>query len=506
MSNLSLGFDLDRYPTFQKVVQSNALVDLIKGPAGSAKTSFAIMRLLMIALQQEPSPFDNTRYTRVLVVRNTYSLLKSNTIPSIKNMLGPIIKLTESSQPSGSIKATLSDGTKLDMEWQFLALDSVDAQDKLLGAEPTYVLCDELNMMPESVIFSLMRRLGRYPSSTKGAVTKTGIIGVFNGPVKGSWLHRWWLGERDNEFRKIASEMSKYLPANMHLGDSLVNFFSQPPGLLRPATPDGEWLPNPLAENIHNLAQGYAYYYAMLADPDPAKIQSYVEGEFADVKHGKVVFPEFHRDVHTFPKDSIDTNQARQYYLAFDFGRTPVCIVAYLAPDGSLIVLDEFMGEDMSVDTLYRDIVLPALKQRYQYAVCAGAWGDPAGAVLGQNLDLSPFDVLRNAGVPIALPTRNNKLEPRLQAVRQFMSVLGMNGKPRLRIRDNCKFLIQALAADYIYENKSGGGVRDEPTKSHVGWVSDLADALQYMCLGALKVINDDEEVQYKSEPIDWFE
>lgn len=54
------------------------------------------------------------------------------------------------------------------------------------------------------------------------------------------------------------------------------------------------------------------------------------------------------------------------------------------------------------------------------------------------------------------------------------MNVLGHNGKPRLRIRDNCRFLVQAMAADYIYENRSGGGTQDTPTKSHIGWVSDL--------------------------------
>lgn len=470
----------------------------------SAKTSWAIMELLRTAMLQEPSFIDNTRYTRMLVVRNTYSLLKSNTIPSMRNMLGPLLQVTEGSQPTGKVRAQLGDGTMLNMDIQFLALDSEDAQDKLLGAEPTMVLCDELNMMPESVVFALVRRLGRYPSGTKGRVTRTGIIGVFNGPVKGSWLHRWYLGERDREFEQTARQMGV---------SKFVEFFKQPAALIPPPgypnshDPNAEWTPNPLAENIHNLAQGYGYYYAMLADPDPGKIQSYVMGDFADVKHGKVVFPEFHRDVHTFPAQSVNTHELREYYLSFDFGRTPVCIVGYLATDGSLLVLDEFMGEDMSVDTLYRTEVLPALKQRYPNAVCAKAWGDPAGMVQGQNLDLSMFDVLRRLGVPITAPTRSNKLEPRLQAVRSFMTALGHNGKPRLRIRDNCKFLIQAMAADYIYENRGSGGTHDTPTKSHVGWVSDLADAAQYLSLGLLRIISDreDDVRPTRDEDIDWY-
>lgn len=492
----SVGFELDLFPTLAKASASDAYIRLVKGPAGSGKTSWAIMELLRLALLQDPSPLDNTRYTRMLVVRNTYSLLKSNTIPSMKGMLGPLLKVTEGSQPTGLVKARLADGTNLHMEIQFLALDSEDAQDKLLGAEPTAAYCDELNMMPESVVFAIARRLGRYPSGTKGLVTRTGIIGVFNGPVKGSWLHRWWLGEKDEVFAQTAKQMGI---------TNYIEYFSQPPALLRPTEEGGEWQPNPAAENIHNLAQGYGYYYAMLADPDPAKVQAYVEGDFADVKHGKVVFPEFHRDVHTFPAATVNTSDIRKYYLSFDFGRTPVCLVSYLTADGSIVILDEFMGEDMSIDTLYRTIVLPALKQRYPNATCAKAWGDPAGLQKTQAIELSPYSVLRELGVPIVPPTKTNKLDPRLQAVRKFMGTLGVNGKPRLRIRDNCKFLIQALAADYIYENKAGGGVREEPTKSHAGWVSDLADALQYACMGTLTIIDHNTTENYEPAEINWY-
>lgn len=502
MSSLNIGFALDQYPTLKRASMSEALVRLCVGCAGSGKTSWALMELLRCALLQTPSPLDNTRYFRALVVRNTYALLKSNTIPSMKNMYGPLLQVTEGSQPFGRVRARLQDGTALDMEVQFLALDSEDAQDKLLGAEPTMVLCDELNLMPESVVFALVRRLGRYPSGTKGKVDRTGIIGVFNGPVKGSWLHKWYLGERDAQFEKVAREMGV---------EKLVEMFKQPPALIPPAgfpnshDPNDEWLPNPEAENIQNLAQGYGYYYAMLADPDMGKIQSYVLGEFADVKHGKVVFPEFHRDVHTFPAERVNTKELRDYYLAFDFGRTPVCIVGTLLSDGTLMVLDEFMGEDMSVEQLYRSTVRPALKRNYPNGVCVRAYGDPAGMVGGQNINLSPFDVLRKEGVPIVAPTRSNKMEPRLAAVRSFMSSLGTGGKPRLLIRDNCRFLIQALAADYIYENRSGGRTADTPTKSHIGWVSDLSDSLQYLSMGVLLVMStgDDDVAQYETE-IEW--
>lgn len=501
MAEINIGFDLDKYPTLKRMDESDALIRIAVGPAGSAKTSYCIMKLLKTSLEQAQASADNTRYTRWLIIRNTYSLLKSNTIPSMRGMLGPLLKVTDGSQPTGSIRARLTDGTNLDIDVQFLALDSEDAQTKLLGSEPTLVFLDEVNQMPESVVFAAVRRLGRYPSGTKGRVTRTGILAATNGPVKGSWLHEWYMGRRDKEFENTAKQMgiSKF-----------VEIFRQPPALIPPADPDdpnAEWLPNPEAENIHNLAQGYGYYYAMLADPDYAKIQSYVLGEFADVRHGKVVFPEFNREVHTFPAKHVNTHDIRHYYLAFDFGRTPVCLLAYLTLDGAVVVLHEFMGENTSVDALYRNDVLPFLKTNFPNAVCKLAWGDPAGLQGGQALDISPFGVLREAGVPIVAPIRTNKLEPRLQAVRQFLTRLGPNGKPRLRISDNCRYLVQALAADYIYENKSGSStqVREEPTKSHVGWVSDLCDSLQYLCIGALHIAENDTQTQHATPEVNWY-
>ena len=63
------------------------------------------------------------------------------------------------------------------------------------------------------------------------------------------------------------------------------------------------------------------------------------------------------------------------------------------------------------------------------------------------------------------------------------------------------------MAADYIYENRGSGGTHDTPTKSHVGWVSDLADAAQYLSLGLLRIISDREEDvrPTRDEDIDWY-
>ena len=78
----------------------------------------------------------------------------------------------------------------------------------------------------------------------------------------------------------------------------------------------------------------------------------------------------------------------------------------------------------------------------------------------------------------------SNKIAPRLEAVKQMLTKLDTQGKPKLQILDSCKLLVNAVGSDYIYEMTRGAVVKDVPTKSHVNWVSDLCDALQYMALG----------------------
>ena len=78
----------------------------------------------------------------------------------------------------------------------------------------------------------------------------------------------------------------------------------------------------------------------------------------------------------------------------------------------------------------------------------------------------------------------SNKIAPRLEAVKQMLTKLDTQGKPKLQILDSCKLLINAIGSDYIYEMTRGAVVKDVPTKTHVNWASDLADSCEYLCLG----------------------
>lgn len=195
-----------------------------------------------------------------------------------------------------------------------------------------------------------------------------------------------------------------------------------------------------------------------------------------------MVFPEFTEDRHVIPQFNLPSGAP--LYLSFDFGRTPVCIIATMTSGGRLVIVDEIMGEDMSIDTLMSEHVKPVLRQKYSTNPVAGATADPSGVVEAQSVDVSPFDVLMNHGVPVESPG-TNKLQPRLEAVKQYLTKLDKTGQPQLQITSNCKYLIDALKYTYVFESVRGKNdvVRDTPTKTHEGWASDLADATAYLCL-----------------------
>lgn len=443
----------------------------------SAKTSYMVMEILRRACLQEPD-HNGIRRTRVLVGRNTYQVLKSATMKTFMEMWGGFAQFKVGSFPMMAyLRIELTDGTKVHCDVEFISFDNPDSIGKLLGYEPTIVFLDEVSELPEEVIIAADRRTGRFPPPNKDTGFKGptwhGVIGATNGPRKNHWLYDWYLGKKDAEFA-LAEKGS---------GRKKFEIFFQPPALLQ--TIDGDWIPNPRAENIDNLADGYGYYFDKLAD-DPADIQAYVEGRFADLVTGKLVFPEFQRHIHVVEHSTLNLSGGFPLYLSFDFGRTPFCLVATTFESGALVVIDEIMGEDMSIETLVLEHILPRLRQRYPRAWIEDAWADPAGEVKTQAVELSPYDVLRANGIPVRNPDPSNRLEPRLESVKQMLRKLTSQGKPMLRVSDNCPVIIASLGSDYIYEQKRGtnGVVQDKPTKSHVNWVSEAADATQYLAIG----------------------
>lgn len=484
MADVKLGIDLSKYPTLARFSNSDAYIRMLIGPAGSLKTSYCFNEILRLACLQEPNE-QGVRPSRWVVIRNTFEVLKRATMSTCKfNIPEPLLRYTEGNTPIAKGSFLLPDGTTVSLQIDFLAVDTVDVLGKLLGYDYTGAMCDELTELDEEIILAAARRAGRFPIKKDVAPTWYGLIGATNGPVKSHWLYRWHRAQQGDtsddvaEFIKMRDEMEQ------STGHKFFELFQQPPGLLRPTEEGGRWLPNPKAENVHNLPGEYAYYFNMLMGGEQ-KIKAYVEGEFSDLVTGKLVFPEF-SERNIIPVGKIPPLGGHPVVLGADFGRTPAVLIGAETMDGTLVILDEVLGENMSVDTLCDNLLIPKLSKEYPKSTVAYAWGDPAGSVEGQATSASPFSVMRAKNIPMQASTKNNQYTQRIDAVKWFLERNGEKGRPKLLVSEKCKYLIAALRQDYVYEKVAGssGELRDTPTKSHTNWVSDIADALQYLCLG----------------------
>jgi hypothetical protein len=106
---------------------------------------------------------------------------------------------------------------------------------------------------------------------------------------------------------------------------------------------------------------------------------------------------------------------------------------------------------------------------------------DPAGSHKSQHTEQTAFDILSEEGF-YAIPAPSNQIQPRLHAVERLFRQTIL-GEPAVQIaREGCPNLIQALGNKYRYRKKRDGNLEETPEKLHP-W-SDLADCLQYMCMG----------------------
>src|SRR5690554_4712087 len=87
MSNAAV--DYIPTPTGAAVIQSEKKYTFVVGPVGSGKSVACLMKILYHAKRQAPNPQDGIRYTRFVVVRNTFKELQDTTLKSFFQWFKP---------------------------------------------------------------------------------------------------------------------------------------------------------------------------------------------------------------------------------------------------------------------------------------------------------------------------------------------------------------------------------------------------------------------------------
>jgi hypothetical protein len=277
-------------PTLDRFFASNARKRLIAGPFGSGKSVASQQEIVRRARLQMPDT-NGVRKTRWMVVRNTYDQLKTTTVKTWKDWFGPQFGTFIDSAPfEHRLKFPLADGSLVEADVLFRAMDKSEDVNKFLSFEGTGVYFNEIREIRKELVDAADGRIGRYPSMRDGGATWIGIWGDTNMPDEDHWIYD--AAEKDKE--------------------SGWELFKQPGGVIKVG---GKWVHNPDAENIENLRPGY--YTEQLPGKSDSWIAVYLGAEFAHVptegtyfaeemifadREGRIgdVFPDRALPVHTF--------------------------------------------------------------------------------------------------------------------------------------------------------------------------------------------------------------
>lgn len=475
LPSTGLSLDFRTSPAVYKFLSSNAFVRGMMGPVGSGKSYACAAEIMIRAVQQKPSPIDGIRYSRWVIVRNSYPELKTTTIKTWQDMFpeatfGPMLYTPPITH---HIRLPSRDGAAgIDCEVIFLALDQPKDVRKLLSLELTGAWVNEARELPKAVIDGLTHRVGRYPTKRDGGATWHGIWMDTNPMDDDHWWHK--MAEKEKM-----------------TGPYAWKFFRQPGGVIEVAKEDlpenpeandhifsaGKWWKlNPKAENVHNLPAGY--YQQMLLGKNLDWIRCYAEGKYTYVQEGRPVWPEYDDNIMS-GEVSYDPSVAIQ--VGLDFGLTPAAVVGQRYPNGRWVILDEIVTFDMGLER-FGNMLLADLNMKYPKAQIF-LWGDPAGMARDAIYEVTAFDYLRTLGLR-AQPTPSNDFKVRREAGASPMMRL-IAGKPGLIVSTECKMIRKALSGGYHFKRVSVGSgqerFKDAPNKnehSHVG------DAFAYLLLG----------------------
>lgn len=463
----------DPTPTLRKFHASNKRIRGVRGPFGSGKSVGMCWEIWTRAQEQEPTPADKIRRSRWVVTRNTYGELTSTTMKTWlawfpERRFG---KVKDGSPITQVCRWPMDDGTKVELEMLFLALDRPDHLAKLLSLEITGAWMNEAREQPKAILDGLDGRIGRYPSAMEGGCTWRGVIMDTNSPDDDHW---WYLlaelGEKSEKFGFWAQ------PAGDGPEAENLSWLDQTPASMRfpPGSPERE-------------ARGRAYYESLKGGKTKNWIKVYVKGQYGTSEDGKPVYAEeWNDELHV---RSLQAIQGVPLQIGLDFGLTPAAVIGQTDARGRLLLLDEVCGHGVAIRQFLEDALIPKLMAEYpqwwarrdQTPSMIRVWGDPAGEQKAQTDARTCFQEVKDKKLKIRA-ARTNDFVPRRSAVAWFLSKL-VGGQPSMLVDPKCRVIRKGFNGGYKYRRIQVSGEErytDEPVKNAY---SHPHDGLQYLAL-----------------------
>lgn len=423
-------------------MMSDARLRAVRGPVGSAKTTMCYMDLFKRACEA-PIQSDGIRRSKMVIVRNTLQQIKTTCLVSWMQMLRPVSNYKVSDQ---TIELRLP-GVESDI--LLLPLDTEANIQRLLSLELTWAWASEFRELDPEVIQALLSRVGRYPSramiSEEDRDYKYGVIMETNS------------FNEDSPWYELLEEN---LPANW-------DYFVQPG-----AFEDG-------AENRENLAP--SYYEDLMESNSPEWVEQYVHNRISPSLSGQAVFRRAFDPAWHVAENELHPIPGYPLIIGMDTGRNPAAVICQVEHTGRMLVLGSLAKSNMGMEKFLEEHLNPVLMTERLNMFAGYLILDPACTQRSQIGEESVLGCVKRLGFQ-AQPATTNNIDPRLRAVEKML-LASRNGGPAILFdAEHNHELILAMQSRYRYKIKKDKSLEEKPDKKHP-W-SDLADALQYACLG----------------------
>jgi len=466
---------------------SNARVRIIRGPIRSGTSSACCLEIYRRACEQAPGP-DGLRRSRWFVIRNSYPELQRSTVKTWLDWF-PERDFGRFTWSKPMVHY-LRKGDVL-AEVVFLALDKPEDVSKLRSTEWTGGWINELQYIPKEVFDEAESRIGYYPAVKDGGATWSGLFADLNSPTEDHWLPRL-TGEVPLPEDMPEEERAEWVwPEGWE-------YFVQPPGLIEVFGADGktvvDYKLNPEAENLKWIPKigGRPLYLETIKGKSKRWIDSSIMNRITAPIDGQAVWPMFREETHV-AKELLRYNANWPVEVGLDFGRRPAAVFGQIINDRWQII-GELVGSDQGAS-----VFAPRVR-RWLYQHCPGLLdgedtesvekavrygrlrlhGDPKGQDKTQASDVTAYDVFASFGMSVRpAPVPTNDIATRLEVVEYALNTM-RDGAPRFLLSPSVVTLKMAMAGGYRF--KKGDDQRTVPVKDRY---SDIADALQYLLLGA---------------------
>lgn len=444
----------------------------IMGPVGSGKTTACCMEVFSRILEMPPCR-DGVRRSRWAFIRNSYPELISTTMKTWGEWVPEELCHISMSPPiNGVVRCRLKDGTSVEGEVLFLAIDRPEDTRKLRSLELTGAFLNEASELDEEVKRMAFQRCARYPGVADGVGGNfwTGLVMDTNPPDDTHWWYR-------------LAEVEKPLGHR---------FWRQPPAIVPIESGEGvgrciEWVPNDgrflgfsAAENVKWHKLGYDYWLRQVHGNDKEWCRVFLMGEYGSIQRGKPVYPEYSDAMH-YSGVELVLMRGVPLLMGFDLGLTPACVFVQQTPMGGVNVIDEVVTEDMDLRRLLEGIVMPKMKGEYYGCRMFAVW-DPSGINRSQLDGRTCADIFNEFGIPsVQAPT--NGFLARRDAVGYYLTRL-VGGHGALRLSSKVSFLRKGMSGNYRYRQIGSGAhgkrYNEIPEKNIY---SHVCEALQYALL-----------------------